>query len=522
MSNRKSTFFYAVLIGLGSLVAGMVLASRLDLTPESLAGNLYVPATNSAPLAGVPFDSSTFRNIAKDAGPAVVSIQITSAVPANRSLGDLFGFGDQLPRPGAPGGRRGAPQAAPDLLPARGAGSGFIIDKAGYILTNNHVVEDARTIEVHLAGMNDLEEGLPAKVIGRDPLTDTALIQLTQLPREPLAVAKFGDSSQLAAGDWVMAIGNPFTLANSVTVGVVSAVGRLTQAAVAGRYEEMIQTDAAINRGNSGGPLLNIRGEVIGINTKILTDDGTGNVGVGFAIPINTVKDLLPQLESGKITRGRIGVNVYRNPISDDVAESFGLPNTNGAIIRDVSPGPAADAGIKPGDVIVEFNGKTVHDNNELVAIVTRTAPGTTVPVKLYRDKKLMTVNVKVAELDLVAEQELTGGRPDRRERQQPEPAAPKQTKEFGLSFSSITPALSRDFSIPQGVRGAVVTDVDPFGSAAQAGIAPGDVIVSVDGQAVSTPDQAAAALDKVAAGKIARVMISRGGQETLTLVRKR
>jgi serine protease Do len=520
MSTRKSPIFYGTLIALASLVVGMVLASRLGLTPASVASTFDTPAANNAPISG-PIDATTFRTIASQAGPSVVSISIVAARRAGPSLGEFFGF--QVVPPD-PRGRRPVPadpDGVPDVLPATGAGSGFIIDKSGLVLTNNHVVADARSIEVRLAGMDDLEAGLSAKVIGRDELTDTALLQITEMPREPLVEAKFGDSTQIAPGDWVMAIGNPFALSNTVTVGVVSAVGRLTQGAASGRYEEMIQTDAAINRGNSGGPLLNIRGEVIGINTKILTDDGTGNVGVGFAIPINTVRGILPQLREGKVSRGRIGVSVDRRPITADLAANYGLPTRNGAIVSDVVPGgPAATAGVRIEDVIVEFNGQPVTDDNRLVSIVTRTAPGTTVPVKLYRDRKLMTVNVKVDELNLADEQEQLAARRGRAPERETRPQ-PKETA-FGMSIDAITPAIARQLGLESTRGGAVVSAVDPFGAAAQGGIQRGDVILRIDGRTVSTVDEVSAALDRVQTGNLTRIVVSRGGRENLQLVRKR
>ena len=210
--------------------------------------------------------------------------------------------------------------------------------------------------------MGELEPGLPAKLVGRDELTDTALIQLTELPVPPLVASKFGDSDQMAPGDWVMAIGNPFQLSNTVTVGVVSAVGRRHAVSSSAAVEQMIQTDAAINRGNSGGPLLNLRGEVIGINTMIVSDQGGGNVGVGFAVPINTVRDLLPQLREGKVVRGRIGVQVDRRPITAQDAEDLGLPSTSGAEVTQLTDGPAKAAGVRVGDVIVEYNGRPVQE----------------------------------------------------------------------------------------------------------------------------------------------------------------
>jgi serine protease Do len=519
MSTRKSAVFYGLLIAMVSLVIGMVIASRLDLTPASSAADLTVPATNSAPLDG-PIDATTFRNIAHEAGPSVVSIITTvnrSSVP--QDLEDLFGF--QLPF-GNPRNPEG-PQAP---TPARGAGSGFIIDKEGYILTNNHVVEDATSIEVRLSTMGDRDYGLPAKVIGRDELTDTALLQLTEMPSDPLVVSRFGDSAQMAPGDWVMAIGNPFNLSNTVTVGVVSAVGRQT-AVARGRYEDFIQTDAAINQGNSGGPLLNIRGEVIGINTMIITSQGMGNVGVGFAVPINTVRDLLPQLRTGKVVRGRIGVQVLRDRITPEYAKELGLPSAAGAEISMVERNSPADrAGVEVGDVIIEFNGKPVRDNGELVSLVASTRPGSTVPMKVVRDRKTVTLNVTVGELNLAEEQSAQNLGEDAPTAEQP------QETDLGMRIRPLTQRERTQLRVPTGRGGAVVTDVTPFGPAQQAGLGRGDVIMSVMGQDVSSVDEATAALDRIQNGRTARIIVwrftpGRGqspgeGQEVLVQIRKR
>ena len=271
-------------------------------------------------------------------------------------------------------------------------------------------------IKVSFVGAGRNEE-YAAKVVGHDAITDSALIQLTELPAEPLTEARFGDSSQMQQGDWVVAIGNPFGLGHTVTVGVISALGRtLPGSGIAGREQPMLQTDAAINPGNSGGPLLNVRGEVVGINTAIYTDQQrAANIGIGFATPINTIRDLLPQLRTGKITRGRIGVEVRPDHITKQEAAAFGLPNTNGALLARVPPaGPSAKAGLERGDVIVEFNGRPVADSDSLVSMVVATKPGTTVPVTVYRDKARKTFNVTVEELDLEAEQ---SGRRARRQR---------------------------------------------------------------------------------------------------------
>src|SRR4029079_8273054 len=240
-----------------------------------------------------------------------------------------------------------------------------------------------------------------AKVVGRDPLTDSALIQLTEKPNRPLPEAKFGDSSLMEPGDWVMAIGNPFGLAHTISVGVISATSRSFPVAEQ-RSANVLQTDAAINPGNSGGPLLNVRGEVIGINTAIYSNSsgfggGAGNIGIGFAIPINTVRDVLPGLRSGKITRGRIGVGVTL--ITREAAEALNLKERKGALVAQViKGGPADNAGVEPGDVIMEFNGKAGSKNDDLPSLVASTAPGTTVPMKVLRDGKDKTLNVKVEE----------------------------------------------------------------------------------------------------------------------------
>jgi len=506
MATRKSTFFYSVLLAFSSVVVGMVIASRLDLVPASMARTVNVPVTNSTPLTG-PIDATTFRTIAAEASPTVVSIRVTTR---RRGGGEVEIFG-------LPFNRRGGPEGD---VPAVGAGSGFVIDKTGYILTNNHVVEGATSIEVKLDQMKERQPWLPAKLIGRDTLTDTALIQLTELPSSGLTESKFGDSAAMQPGDWVMAIGSPFSLANSVTVGIVSAVGR-PYLASAGRWEKMIQTDAAINRGNSGGPLLNIRGEVVGINTMIVSDQGSGgNIGIGFAVPINTVRDLLPQLRSGRVVRGRIGVRVDPAPIDAETATELGLKTAAGALVASVDPGPAREAGVEVEDVITTFNGKPVADNEDLVSMVTRTAPGTTVPVVVVRNRKTLTLNVRVAEVNLEEEAGVRRAAPAPVER-----PAPKETG-FGITIDPLEPRMQRDLGVPAGRGGAVVAEIEPLSPAAQSGIAEGDVIVTVQGQETRTLDAVAAALDAIPSGRTARLVVWRfangSGELQLVQIRKR
>ena len=338
MSTRKTTFFYAALLAVVSLAIGMVIASRLDMAPRSEAQALSAPPPmNSAPLSG-PVDAGTFRGIAHEQSPMVVSISTTSTRTSEASddqSDELF--------------RRffGTPRQQPDEpQESTGAGTGFIIDNAaGLILTNNHVVEHATKIRVQLYGEEgDEEEGHEARVVGRDPLTDSALIELvdkgaaTKMPQ-----ARFGDSGQMQPGDWVVAIGNPFRYNHTVTVGVISGLSRPFNVAPQ-RNVNMLQTDAAINPGNSGGPLLNVRGEVIGINTAILSNR-MANIGIGFAVPINLVRELLPQLRTGKVTRGKIGVTIQASRITQEDAESMGLPDRKGAVVREVERGGPAVEG---------------------------------------------------------------------------------------------------------------------------------------------------------------------------------
>ena len=524
MSNRKTTLFYAILIAVASLAVGMVMASRLGLAPESAAQTLAAPSMNSAPLAG-PVDAATFRNVAKAVSPAVVNIRTESRQRA-QDLTDFFGGGgggggDLFERffgPGGPGGQ-GAPRGGgpgngrqqPREQTVQSAGTGFIIDKAGFILTNNHVVEGTTKIEVSLYG-EDEDQQYAAKIIGRDPLTDSALIQLTEMPNHALPEIKFGDSSVMEPGDWVMAIGNPFGLAHTVSVGVISGTQRPFETTQQ-RYAQMLQTDAAINPGNSGGPLLNVRGEVVGVNTAIYTDSRQGNLGIGFAMPINVVRELLPQLRTGKITRGRIGVEV--SPITREYTEALGVKNTEGALVRSVTPGgAAAKAGMKPGDVIVGYNGKPVKKNEDLVSMVMATKPGSTVPLRVIRDKSEQTLSVTVEELDLEAETATQTRNVDA----EPQNEA---TTGFGMSLSNITPDVARRLRLPEAARGALVVDIDPSSPAARAGMAPGDVITDVNRQPVASATEAQRELAKIASGSSARILILRGGQERFVIVRK-
>jgi len=523
MSNRKTTFFYALLIAIASLAVGMVIASRLDLAPQSAAQTVgSAPPFNGAPITG-SISATTFRDVAKMVTPAVVNIR-TESRQRTQDLSEFFGGGgggngdDLFNRFFGGGGQGGdTPQRQRPQRDqvVQAAGTGFIIDKTGLILTNNHVVEGATKIEVSL--YNDGDQEYAAKVIGRDPLTDSALIQLTEKPNHTLPEVKFGDSGQMQPGDWVMAIGNPFGLAHTVSVGVISALERPFPT-TEGRSTQVLQTDAAINPGNSGGPLLNVRGEVIGINSAIYTDARqAGNIGIGFAIPINTVRELLPQLRTGKITRGMIGVSI--GTIPQNATESLGLKNREGALVASVLPnGPSAKAGLEPGDVIVQFNGKPVKDRDALVSMVIATPPNTTVPVRVIRDKEEKTLNVRVGELDLDAEQQALGngrgGRGDTNPQQE-------TSSGFGMSLSNITPDVARRLRLDADARGAVVVDVDPGSAAARAGIMEGDVITRVGRASVNSVADASRELARVPSGGTVILRVLRGGQDTAVVVTK-
>jgi serine protease Do len=502
MSTRKTTAFYAVLIAVTSVAVGMVIASRLDLSPESAAQSLSVPAANSAPIAG-PLDAQTFRNIAKAVSPSVVNIR-TESRQREQELTEFYGGDDMLRRFF---GQRPPSQNRP---PAVAAGTGFIISKEGLILTNNHVVEGADKVEVSLYGEDD-DVRYAAKVVGRDPLTDSALIELTDKPDHALPEARFGDSAQILPGDWVVAIGNPFGLAHTISVGVVSALKRPFPVAE-GRTVDMLQTDAAINPGNSGGPLLNVRGEVIGINTAIFADSRqSGNIGIGFAVPINVVRSLLPQLRTGKITRGMIGVQVTAVP--REALQEFGLKERAGAVVSSVADnGPADKAGIEPGDVIIEVNSKPIPTRDELVQTIMSLAPGTTVPITVLRDKQRKTLNVTIGEIDLDRE----SGRPA-----SAESPAEDATEGFGMTLGNLTADRARRLDVEAGVTGAVVLDVDAAGPAARAGLRQGDVVIRVNRSAVTSAADASKLLQQVQSGGTAMLLILRQNQEVFLTVRK-
>ena len=389
-SFRSRTFrLYGVVAGgLLSILAGTGTAGVIE-SPDSRTGSAE---SNSAQAFGVRTIAATqslqdFTSLAKQLGPIVVNIATTQVQRTAQDAPAPFGeddpsgdfwqrfFGAPIPR---------GPQRQ------QGLGSGFIIDRNGTILTNYHVVDGAEKIVVTLSDGKSFD----AKVLGKDQKTDVAVIQISG--QQDLPVATLGDSDRLEVGEWVMAIGNPFGLDHTVTTGIVSAKGRHIGA---GPYDDFIQTDASINPGNSGGPLINMRGEVIGINSAIFSESG-GNIGIGFAIPTNLVKELLPQLrDKGKVVRGYLGTAIQK--LTPEIADALELSQTQGALVTEITDGgPANRAGMRPGDVIVEFDGKAIKDTTDLPLQVARTAPGKTVAVKILRESKEVMLSLTVGEMN--------------------------------------------------------------------------------------------------------------------------
>jgi serine protease Do len=364
----------------------------------------------------------------------------------------------------------------------RSLGSGFIIDKDGYIVTNNHVIENADEIVVILNN----EKEFDAKIVGRDKNTDLALIKIE--PHHKLPVLEFGDSDTLKVGQWVVAIGNPFGLEHTVTAGIVSAKGRVIGS---GPYDDFIQTDASINPGNSGGPLLNMQGRVIGINTAIVA----GGQGIGFAIPVNLAKKIIGQLKnSGEVTRGWLGVGIQ--DISGEVAEYYGIKDKKGVLVTEVFPGdPADSAGIKPKDIIVSVNGKAIDSARKLTGIIADTTVGDTAKIDILRNGKSKTFNVKIAK---------------REETKISAKNAPKEDKQqLGIRVTNITPEIASQFNLKD-TKGVMVTGVDSESKAAEAGLQIHDIILEINHRTISSVGDFDKAINEVPEGKTIDLFIQR------------
>jgi serine protease Do len=435
-SKGVTALFWGALIGILSLsliMSGVPASAGIFGTEEEEGGIPYITLPD-------------FSTLAKELKPAVVNISTTMVVGTGMPPGfpfgdDPFGFFDRyfgdMPR----------------SFETQSLGSGFIISDDGFIFTNNHVVENATEITVTLHN----EKSYTARVIGTDPKTDLALIKIDA--NGSLPIVEMGDSDRLQVGEWVLAIGNPFGLEETVTAGIVSAKGRVIGS---GPYDDFIQTDASINPGNSGGPLFNIRGEVIGINTAIINQ----GQGIGFAIPINLAKDLLPQLKKGKVIRGWLGVVIQE--VTPELAESFGLPEPIGALISDIEPGsPAEEAGLEKGDIILKFNGKKISKMKELPTLVAKTPVGERATITIFRDGYTEDVVVKIGKMP---DEEMISGVPRDR------PGGPSTKTDFGLVVEDVTPNMAQYLGLSD-TDGVLVSRVETGSFAEKGGILRGDVI---------------------------------------------
>ncbi|HBR69124.1 MAG TPA: serine protease [Rhodospirillaceae bacterium] len=449
----------------------------LALLPAVLRAEQQAPVT-SAPAAIPP--TGSFADMVETLLPAVVNISSTQKLEAPQDFPEMPQFPDGSPfedffeefmekRGG------GMP-----IEPAASLGSGFIIDaEKGYVVTNNHVIKDADEIRVILHD----DESVPAEVVGRDEKTDLAVLKITT--DKKLTAVHFGPSEHLRVGDWVVAIGNPFGLGGTVTAGIISARKRDINS---GPYDDYLQTDASINRGNSGGPMFDLNGNVIGINTAIFSPSG-GSVGIGFAIPSDLAKPVIDQiLEFGRTRRGWLGVRIQT--VTDEIAESLGIGNTKGALIASVTPdGPADKAGIKAGDVIIQFNGKEINEMRTLPRAVAETAIDTKADVVYWRDGKEKKTKVVIGELEEAEKDGLLATGPD-------STSEGVEVTNAGVKLSTMTDTLRQDYNIGRDVNGVVITSVTHLSEAAKKGLLEGDVIVEINQQGVTDPQKAKEIID--------------------------
>jgi serine protease Do len=463
--------------------------SKSETQPTPAAPPAAAPTAAPAPASAVT-GLPSFAPIATRAEAAVVNISTTQTVKNEGFRGPMgpgpFGGGND---PFEEFFRRFMPQA-PKSYKARSLGSGFIIDGEGTIVTNNHVVDHADEILVKLSSG---DRRYKAKVLGNDPKTDLAVIKI-QPEGAPIPTLTLGDSDAIRVGDWVVAIGNPFGLEQTVTAGIVSAKGRVIGQ---GPYDDFIQTDASINPGNSGGPLLNLRGEVVGINSSIFSQSG-GNMGIGFAIPSNLAKSIVEQLKTkGKVVRGWLGVMIQ--DVTEDLAKSFKLSEPHGALVSGVNEdGPGAKGGIERGDIIVEYDGQKVGSSHELPALVAATPVGKEVEVKVLREGKEKSLRIKIGEMPKGAG-----------EKAGEEEGAPSGEK-LGLMLAPVTPEVARGLGIEPG-SGVLVRGVKSGSPAEDAGLQAGDVIVEVNRKPVKSVDAFMETVGKVKEGESLLFLVRRG-----------
>lgn len=489
---KKRKKFLVILVSflIGIFIVSIIQTLHLSTISIGVSSRDAVAASPAGTIDGAP---SSFADLVEALKPAVVNISTTKTItsggfrsPLNDPRFDKFFGGDDFFK-------KFFGDVPERQFKQRSLGSGFIISKDGYIFTNNHVVEKADKIVVKLSNGKEYD----ATVKGRDKNTDIALLKIE--PDNGLPVVSLGDSSQLRVGDWVIAIGNPFGLSQTVTAGIVSAKGRVIGA---GPYDDFIQTDASINPGNSGGPLFSLDGTVVGINTAIIAQ----GQGIGFAIPIDIAKDILPNLRTkGKVVRGWLGVSVQG--ITEDIAKKLKLKTEEGALVSDVFKGDPADkAGIKTGDVIIEIDGKHVKNTHELIKIVAGITVGEKIRIKVLRDGTQKTFTVSVTE------------RPESKELAGEEPE--EVGKYFGMTVQGITPEIAEHLGLPN-IAGVIITQVKDGGPADEAGVQTGDIIRRINNSEISSLEEYQSVMAESASEDTILVLIQRGKSKFFAVIRK-
>jgi Do/DeqQ family serine protease len=502
------SFGAAVLLLLTTAWHGGFAANPSAATADQAAVHAQQAPTISHAVAG---GRDSYADIVKAVAPAVITVQANSrATPQNTGLPQQMPDSQFFRRFFGPD--FDEKQMRPRSQRERAIGSGVIVSQDGYVLTNNHIVTNSSDIKVNLTDGRTL----PAKLVGADKPSDLALLKIEATGLSPIAL---GNSEVVQVGDVVLAVGNPLNLGQTVTMGIISAKGRSTSAG-SGSYEDFLQTDAPINHGNSGGALVDMKGQLVGITSQILSPSD-GNIGIGFAIPVNMARSVMDQLKTGgTVHRSQLGVTVQQ--LTSDLAETMGVKQTGGAIIGSIEPGSAAErAGLKRGDVIVSFNGSPVRDTNTLRNRVAETKPGSNASVVIARDGREQTVNVTLAEAS-----EARGPRGRATSDGDDTTDNSGSASSLGISVTPVTPQTARAGRNGRGgseeeitASGLLVQDVDPDGRAADAGIQPGDVIQEVNRQAVRTVDQLKSAV-KTTSNKPLLFLISRGGRDLFLTVR--
>jgi serine protease Do len=477
-----------------------VVALCFSVSSVACKGSRGAPAVNSAPVADAPPQNS-YADVVARVAPAVVTIKANKRVRRSQQ----FPFLDDPSLRDWFNDRRRDQQQQPRESLERALGSGVIVSIDGYIITNHHVVDGAEEIKV------DLTDGrtLDAKLVGSDQPSDLAVLKVTQTS---LPFLTPGDSDKVRVGDVALAIGNPLDVGQTVTMGIISAKGRSTPGTGSGNFEDFLQTDAPINRGNSGGALVNTNGDLIGINSQIIGGLSGGNIGIGFAIPSNMVRSVMDQLiKTGTVRRGQLGISVKR--VDSDMAQSLGMSETKGIIVNEVFKASAAErAGIRQGDVITALNGSTVNESNAFRNQIANMAPGTQVTLTLLRDSREQKITATLGEF-----------KPETARNEQEESTRPGSTNQgkLGLTVMPLTPEIASELSLRAGTQGVVIETVDPAGPAAAAGLARGDVIQEVNRQPIRSAADLSVAIDKGGV-RPALLLINRRGNPAYVTVRPR